>query len=517
MRYIFFIVFFFFNLIFFHFFLINKNKKKGFVMFYFTEIYLNVFTTTKITNFVSVKTDIFDIKIDLNGGDISSLYLLQHYEKNSDSYFSFFNNTTYRYYGLQSGVLRPSDSFSVFLHYTCEKDLFLLGKDENFLTIDLVCIDLDSIKIIKRYVLERNSYIIRVIFIVQNNSNNLFFGKSYYRLFRHFEERDTFYTVGSFNGLAVNSKNSLFKKISFKKLKKNIFQQINDKGWFAFVERYFISVWFPENFEDKYFVGEEIENNVFSCSCFEKVSFLVKPGEIIERYSKLYVGPINISNLRNFYPGLELSIDYGIFWPIAKLIFYALTKVNMFFNNWGYSIIIITIFIKILFYPLSYMSYKSMSKMKNIQPKLKELKTLYSNDKNKLTKEILVYYKKEKVNPLTGCLPMLLQIPIFISLYYVILEAVEFRNAYFIFWISDLSSYDPFFVLPILMGLTMFIQQKLSITEISDSFQQKLMFFLPFLFIFLFLKFSSGLVLYWIINNTVSIIQQWFILRQKKC
>ena len=418
-----------------------------------------------------------------------------------------------RYYYPQSGILKPTDSISSKVLFECKKKDFFLNTTDDFLSIDLVYTYSNSVTVTKRFIFQKSSYVIKINFIIKNDSNQLFYGKSFYRLVRKYVEKNGFFSgvIGNFVGAAVNTKNLLYKKISFKELENKMFQQVYDVGWFAMVERYFVSAWLPESFCNKYYVGESFGSNTYSISCFEKVPFVVKGGETKECLAKLYVGPSIISNLKNFYIGLDLAVDYGIFWPIAKIIFFFLCKINLFINNWGFSIIIVTIFIKFLFYPLSYISYKSMIKMKQLHPKIKELKELFSDDKNKLNIELMLLYKKKNLNPLSGCFPMLIQIPVFISLYYVILEAIEFRKAHFLFWIHDLSSYDPFFILPIFMGFSMFLQQKI-LPTVSDDFQKKLMLFLPVIFVFLFLKFPAGLVLYWIINNVVSIIQQWMMM-----
>jgi YidC/Oxa1 family membrane protein insertase len=203
-------------------------------------------------------------------------------------------------------------------------------------------------------------------------------------------------------------------------------------------------------------------------------------------------------------------VDYGIFWPVAKILFWFLCRLNSYLGNWGFSIIVLTIFIKVLFYPLSSISYTSMKHTRRLQPDIVKLKEQFSNDKQSYGNAVMSLYKKEKVNPLSGCLPLVAQIPFFISLYYVILEAVELRKEPFIFWITDLSTYDTFYVLPVLMGVTMFLQQKLS-PKPTDEIQEKFMLILPFVFTFLFLNFPAGLVLYWVINNSCSILQQWYI------
>ncbi len=469
------------------------------------------------SNTISVQSDLFYFDIDLNGGDICYLRLLKYFDDDNSDSFLFFNMTSCRYYYPQSGILRPTDSISYRLLFTCKEKNFCLKDSENSLYVDLVYTYPDAVCFTKRFVVERNSYIIKIIFIIKNNSNKLFYGKSFYRLVRRYVEKNGLFSgvVGSFVGAAVNTKDSVYKKIFFKSLENNMFQQIYNFGWFAMVERYFISLWLPISSYEKYYVGEYLGTNIYSVSCFEKIPFIVNCAEIKECSAKLYVGPKVVSRLKNFYDGVDLAVDYGIFWPIAKVIFFLLLKINSYINNWGFSIIIITIFIKFLFYPLSYVSYKSMVKIKQLQPKIDELKNTFSTNSNKFNTELMLLYKRENVNPLSGCFPTLIQIPVFISLYYVILEAIEFRKAYFLLWIHDLSSHDPFFVLPIIMGFSMFLQQLLLPTT-TTALQRKVMLFLPLVLVFFFIKFPAGLVLYWIVSNFLSICQQLIVLRKMR-
>ena len=227
----------------------------------------------------------------------------------------------------------------------------------------------------------------------------------------------------------------------------------------------------------------------------------------------MYVGPEITSVLKGLSPGLDMTVDYGWLWFISSILFSVLKWVNHWVNNWGFSIIIVTVLIKLAFFQLSASSYRSMANMRKLQPKLEALKARFGDDKAKFSQETMKLYREEKVNPLGGCLPILIQIPVFIALYWVLLESVELRQAPFIFWIQDLSAKDPYHILPIIMGITMLIQQKLNPAP-QDPVQAKMMMLLPVVFTFLFISFPAGLVLYWIVNNTLSIVQQWFITRQ---
>jgi len=237
----------------------------------------------------------------------------------------------------------------------------------------------------------------------------------------------------------------------------------------------------------------------------------VKPHETITKTARFYAGPASADQLEQVAPGLKLTIDYGIFWFISAIIFWMMQKIYDVVHNWGWSIVIVTLIIKLLFYHLSAKSYRSMSAMKKIQPKINQLKERFENDKQKFTQATFELYKKEKVNPMSGCLPVLVQIPVFIGLYWVLVESVQLRNAPFILWIHDLSSKDPFYILPILMGISMFLQQRLNPPP-ADPMQAKIMMLMPVIFVLLFMNFPAGLMLYWFVNNLLSFLQQWFIM-----
>jgi YidC/Oxa1 family membrane protein insertase len=238
----------------------------------------------------------------------------------------------------------------------------------------------------------------------------------------------------------------------------------------------------------------------------------VKPNQTMDTSVELYVGPKIQKRLEALAPGLELSVDYGWLTVISKPLFWLLTHIHGLLGNWGWAIIVLTLMIKLVFYKLSETSYKSMARMKKLAPRMKQISERYADDRQRKGQAIMELYKKEKVNPMSGCLPILIQIPVFIALYYVLLESVELRQAPWIFWINDLSLKDPYYVLPIIMGISMFAQQKLNPAP-PDPMQAKMMMLLPFVFTFLFLFFPSGLVLYWVCNNLLSIAQQWYITR----
>jgi len=283
-------------------------------------------------------------------------------------------------------------------------------------------------------------------------------------------------------------------------------------GWVAWLQHYFVTAWIP-NKGDANLVQTRKDSQGNYIIGFTGPTLTVAPGAKAEASATLYAGPKSQAVLKELSPGLELTVDYGILWFIAQPIFWLLQHIHSIVGNWGWSIIFLTMLIKGLFFPLSAASYKSMARMRAVAPKLAALKEQHGDDRQKMSQAMMELYKKEKINPLGGCLPILVQMPVFLSLYWVLLESVEMRQAPFMLWITDLSIKDPFFILPIIMGATMFIQQRLNPTP-PDPMQAKVMKMMPIIFTFFFLWFPAGLVLYWVVNNVLSISQQWYITRK---
>jgi len=282
-------------------------------------------------------------------------------------------------------------------------------------------------------------------------------------------------------------------------------------GWIAMQEHYFLTAWIPKADVKNVFYTRSM-NNDYTIGAVS-LPIQLNPGQNTTLGAKLYIGPEDTKTLAGLAPGLDMTVDYGFFWFVSDPLFKIMSAINQVLGNWGWTIVLMTLLIKAIFYRLSARSYRSMAGMRKLQPKLLALKERYGDDKAKLSQATMELYRQEKVNPLGGCLPILVQIPVFIGLYWVLLESVELRQAPFIFWIRDLSVMDPYHVLPLIMGGTMFVQQKLNPAP-PDPVQAKLMMFLPLLFTALFWSFPAGLVLYWIVNNTLSILQQWYITRK---
>lgn len=281
-------------------------------------------------------------------------------------------------------------------------------------------------------------------------------------------------------------------------------------GWLAMQQQYFLSAWVADSGDMNHYFTRVRNGDIYTIG-FVGPQLSVKPGDKATTGAKFYVGPEIQSKLATLAPNLDLTIDFGWLWIFSSPIFWIMKKIHGVVGNWGWSIILVTLMIKLLFYKLSEKSYRSMSSLKELQPRLEAIKERYANDKQAMTKATMELYKKEKVNPMGGCLPMLIQIPVFIALYYVLIEAVQLRHAPFIFWIHDLSSKDPYYILPVLMGLTMLVQQKLNPPP-PDPMQAKIMMLMPILFTVFFMTFPAGLVLYWFVNSLLSLLQQWWIM-----
>lgn len=318
--------------------------------------------------------------------------------------------------------------------------------------------------------------------------------------------------VGSYTGASYSVPGQYkYKKVSFKDMEKNNLNADANGGWIAMQQHYFLSSWIPAK-EAKNTIYTRASSGDYSIGSVSQ-AIQVKPGQSQNVSAGLYVGPENTEVLQGIAPGLDLTVDYGWLWFLSSILFSIMKAIHSVVGNWGWAIVLVTVLIKLAFYRLSASSYKSMAGMRKLQPKLQALRERYGDDKAKLSQATMELYRAEQVNPLGGCLPILVQIPVFIALYWVLLESVELRQAPFIFWIKDLAAADPYHVLPIIMGATMLIQQKLNPAP-PDPTQAKVMMFLPVLFTALFWSFPAGLVLYWIVNNTLSILQQWYITRK---
>lgn len=479
---------------------LNTNLEKK------SSIYFN-----KNLNEINIETNLISSKIDLNSGNISYVSLKNYnlsLDKESKKVVLLdFNNEEFN--SIIAGFLLKESNLNE-SNITFKVSNFNIDeKDDNIILSFNYHLN-NAVKLTKVYTFKSYTYDINLDFFINNMSDkNL--SLSFYGIinYKNLNMGKGFFSSSNSNysEIAYYTNKKPYNKLALDSSSNKTINCIEKGGWIAYLDRYFLSSWIPDFSHNYIYSFEKTNNNSYTLNCFSKNDLIVLPGDCLKFESKLYFGPKLKNNLIRLHDGLDLSIDYGIFWPIATPMFLLLSKIYDLLNNWGLSIIFITVMIKLLFFHLSALSYNSMAKIKTLQPRLDLLKERYKDDKKLFGQAVLDLYKKESVNPLSGCFPIFIQIPFFISLYYVLLESVELRHAEFYFWINDLSSKDPYYILPIIMSFTILIQQKVS-PSIQDPTQKMIMNFLPFVFLILFLQFPSGLVLYWIINNILSIFQQ---------
>jgi YidC/Oxa1 family membrane protein insertase len=461
---------------------------------------------------ITVATDVARMEIDTDGGDLRVLDLLGYPESKDEP------NKPVRLFsddGLvfiaQSGFL-GADATSPTHHsaWRAEATEYKLADGQDTLRIPLTWTNGQGITITKTYVLKRGSYDIELEQKVSNQSGADWSARQYVQLQRKDpgdKNKDQF--VRTYTGGVLYTPEEKYEKISFKDMAGENLNRKSKDGWIAMIQHYFLAAWIPPAGEEHNFYTKALADNHFVIGAYTP-SLDVKANEEKTFKTQLFAGPKLQRVLEATAPGLDLTVDYGVLTLIAKPIFWLLEQFHKIFNNWGWAIIFVTLTLKILFFRLSAASYKSMANMRKLQPKLQQLKERYGSNKQELNMKMMEMYRKEKVNPLGGCLPILVQIPVFISLYWVLVETVEMRQAPFALWLTDLSSKDPYFILPAIMGVSMFIQQRLSPPP-TDPMQAKIMQFFPIMFTGFFAFFPSGLVLYWVVNNLLSIAQQWYI------
>ncbi len=467
---------------------------------------------------IRVKTDVFDLAIDPVGGDIVQLNLPKYPRRQDmpDIPFQLFDNGGERTYLAQSGLTGangPDARSSGRPLYATEQKSYQLADGQDTLVVDLK-FSANGVNYIKRFSFERGEYDLVVSYLIDNQSAQPWTGNLFAQLKRDGSSDPSSSTAtgtATYLGAALWTSGEPYKKVSMKDMDKGALKESVQGGWVAWLQHYFVTAWIPSN-ADANSVMTRKDNQGNYIVGFTGPALTVAPGGKIETDTKLYAGPKVQDKLKELSPGLELTVDYGILWFIAQPIFWLLKHIHSILGNWGWSIICLTILIKLLFFPLSAASYKSMARMRAVAPKLAALKEQHGDDRQKMSQAMMELYKKEKINPLGGCLPILVQMPVFLSLYWVLLESVEMRQAPWMFWIYDLAIKDPYFILPIIMGATMFIQQRLNPAP-PDPMQAKVMKLMPIIFTFFFLWFPAGLVLYWVTNNTLSILQQWYITR----
>jgi len=473
---------------------------------------------------IQVKTDVLDLVINTVGGDIRQLRLLAYPMKlnEPDNPFLLMDEKLPRVFVAQSGfTAKKPDQNSVIAApnhlnvYKSDRTSYTLDESKDSMDVNLYWTSKDGVEFTKTYTFHRGSHKVDVKHTVNNKSNKLWRGNTYFQLQRtQVSEVDQSQFIYTYMGGVIFSPEERYEKIDFSDIQESNLRRDITGGWAAMIQHYFLSAWIPEKEQPKtFYTFFKEQNTIYSIGFRDKNETHVPAGAQKTFTSMFYAGPKDQGELEKIAEGLELTVDYGVLTILAKPIFWLLTKIHSIVGNWGWAIILLTILIKLAFYKLSETSYKSMAKMRAIQPRMVAMKERFVDDRQGMNKAMMELYKKEKINPLSGCLPILVQIPVFIALYWVLLESVELRQAPWILWIKDMSSADPYLILPILMAVSMFIQQKLNPAPI-DPVQAKVMMALPFVFGIFFMFFPAGLVLYWVVNNVLSIAQQWYIINK---
>ena len=467
---------------------------------------------------IRVATPSQEVWIDRRGGDIRRVHL-PRYPVNleqPDLPFELLDVGNRRTYMAQSGLIGPDglDSGSERPLYRAARANYEVGDGET-LAVELEA-EAGDVKVQKVFIFQGGDYLVDVIYRVENRGAEPFRASLFGQIKRDAKEppgQESF-SLGPqpYLGAALTTPDSRYEKIEFEDLDEGDFREQVEGGWIAFLQHYFLSAWIANEGESNSYYGRKRADGTYIVGYTGPLT-AVAPGDQGEWRSRFYAGPKDQKRLEQIADNLNLTVDYGFLWWLAVPLFALLDWLHGLVGNWGVAIILLTVLVKLVLYPLSSASYKSMANMRRVAPQMKRLQERHAGDRQKLSQEMMGLYKKEGVNPLGGCLPMLLPMPIFIALYWVLFESVELRQAPFALWIDDLAAMDPYFILPLLMGATMYVQQLLSPT-MGDPMQARLMKLMPIMFTVLFLFFPAGLVLYWLVNSVLSVAQQWYVMKK---
>lgn len=458
---------------------------------------------------VKVKTDLFEAEIDTIGGDLRRLVLNQHAASDAKNGHFVLMDDAFKpmFYVAQSGLM-GADLPNHKSQFTSTASDYSLADGQDTQEVRLSWAE-NGVSVDKIYTFHRNSYVIDVRFQINNASATAITPSAYYQIVHDSESNQGSMMMPTFTGGAYFTEADKFKKIKFNEMAKADLSKTTKDGWVGLVQHYFASAWIPKTGVEREFYTKKLSDNIYAVGVVTP-NASIAAGTTTEIGAQLFAGPQVEEVLTKAAPGLEYTVDYGWLTIIAKPLFWVLSKIHGLVNNWGVAIILLTILIKAVFFPLSAASYKSMAQMRELAPRLQSMKEKFGDDKQKMQQAMLEMYRTEKINPMGGCLPILVQIPVFIALYWVLLASVELRHAPFFGWIQDLSATDPWFILPILMGATMIIQTYLNPAP-TDPLQAKIMKIMPVVFSVFFFFFPAGLVLYWLVNNILSIAQQWYV------
>ena len=466
----------------------------------------------------NLSTDALDLVVSADGGDVVSASLPKFPVRldTPNQPFRLLENNNLRRYVAQSGLIGANgiDASGNRARYASQ-GVIDNGDGSHTLTLAWMGNDPLGMQVYKRFTAHDDRYDVNVSFDIRNDGSSIASVTSFAQLKRdntQAPDGNTGFGVSPYLGAALTQPDERYTKLSFSDLNDEPFSKRLPAGWVAILQHYFVSAWIPSQQASHDFFASQLSNgdNVIG---YKNQNVDIAPGSATTISQTLYVGPKDQVALAELAENLDLVIDYGWLWWLAQPLFWLLTLIQQFVVNWGLAIIALTIVIKLIFFRLSAASYKSMAKMRTVQPKIQSIRDQYADDKTKQQQAMMELWKKEKINPMGGCLPMLIQMPVFIALYWVLLESVELRHAPFILWIEDLSAMDPYFVLPILMGISMWLMQRLNPAP-PDPMQAKIMMYMPIAFTFLMMWFPAGLVLYWLCNNLLSFAQQYVVTRQ---
>lgn len=473
------------------------------------------------SQFISVKTDVFDLQIDPVGGDIVRVALPAYTHTIDDkSAFVLLDHSAARTFIAQSGLIGangPDAAAGGRPHYRSSANAYALKQGENSLQVVLSLPPENGVEIRKIFEFKRGDYLIQQRYEISNKGSSPWTGLSFAQLKRDNSKDPSTASQGfgmsTFLGVAWWSTDKSYNKETFSALEEKPLKETVTGGWAAVVQHYFVTAWIPDAKTQNIYTTRVNKDKGENFIGFTTPAITLAPGESKSLSAALYAGPKIQKKLEAISEGLELTVDYGWLWFIAQFLFWLLLKIHGVLGNWGWAIVILTVLVKAAFFQLSAASYKSMAHMRRVAPELQRIKEQHGSDRAKMSQAMMELYKKEKINPLGGCLPILVQMPVFIALYWTLMESVELRHAPWLLWIRDLSVMDPYFILPLIMGASMFLQMQMNPAP-PDPMQARVMKIMPIVFTFMFLWFPSGLVLYWVVNNILSIAQQWWITRQ---
>ena len=475
-----------------------------------------------ISNTVTIKSDNLELTVNLKGGDVidAKLLKIKQYQDKDDPFHLLMTNNKFLYQA-QSGLAGKDGIDNQFRpEFTVAQKEFLLKDGENTVVANLVY-EKDGVTYTKKYSIDKDSYVVNVSYDIQNNSekdlNLCFYGQLKQTCDDSYLKNDTGFgmVASAYCGTAYSTDDTRYEKATLDDINDDLKLNVATKnGWVAMIQHYFVSSWIGSGDDSGNVIySSPAEKNTAAIIGIRTNNISIKAGENKTIGSKLWLGPKEQDALSQVAKNLDLTVDYGWLWFISIPLFKILNFIHSIVNNWGFAIILLTLVVRGVMFPLTKAQYTSMAKMRLLQPKLMEIKEKFKDDRQKIGAETMKLYKAEKVNPLGGCLPLLIQMPIFIALYWTLMESTELRQSSFILWITDLSVKDPYFVLPILYGVSMFLLQKMSPTPITDPIQRKVFMAMPFIFTFMFCTFPAGLTLYWLISNCFTIFQQVIIFR----